>query len=177
MAAGAIRKLVPFRLAMLSNRMIDAIARVYARRFHLSVVEWRVMSVLGCEPGLSASDVVHRTGLDKVAVSRAVARLLAAGRLHREADDHDRRRSVLRLSEAGHQIHEEAARVALAFERRLLAGLDRPDRTVLLRLLGMYEDFDDRVFGVAAPGLVSRDVIEGARVSMGRPGRSNRTAS
>ena len=67
---------LPYRLSVLSNRVSDAIARVYSERFALGVTEWRVMAVLGRYPDLSASEVAQRTAMDKVAVSRAVARLL-----------------------------------------------------------------------------------------------------
>ena len=88
---------LPYRLSVLSNRISGAIAREYSQRFGLGVTEWRVMAVLGRYPGLSAGEVAKRTAMDKVAVSRAVASLLASGRLEREADHDDRPRSVLRL--------------------------------------------------------------------------------
>src|SRR3954469_13741602 len=74
---------LPYRLSVLSNRISSAIAREYSQRFGLGVTEWRVMAVLGRYPGLSANQVATRTAMDKVAVSRAVARLLDAGRLLR----------------------------------------------------------------------------------------------
>ena len=104
---------LPYRLSVLSNRISSAIAREYSQRFALTVTEWRVMAVLGRYPGLSASKVAQRTAMDKVAVSRAVARLLESGRIEREFDDDDRRRSVLRLSAAGYAVHEEVAPLAL----------------------------------------------------------------
>ena len=77
---------LPYRLSVLSNRISNAIAREYSRRFDLSVTEWRVMAVLGHAPNLSASEVARRTAMDKVAVSRAVASLSASGRLLRRLD-------------------------------------------------------------------------------------------
>ena len=117
-----LERFLPYRLSVLSNRISDAIAREYSQRFGLGVTEWRVMAVLGRYPGLSASQVAQRTAMDKVAVSRAVARLLAAGRLSRAAPDGDPPRSVLRLSAAGQAIHDEVVPQALAFERRLFEG-------------------------------------------------------
>jgi len=83
---------VPYRLSVLSNTVSQAIAREYEARFGLSVTEWRVLAVLGRYPGLSAVEVAERTAMDKVAVSRAVARLLGDGRIRRNMHSGDRRR-------------------------------------------------------------------------------------
>ena len=133
---------LPYRLSVLSNRVSGAIARVYSERFALGVTEWRVMAVLGRYPDLSASEVAQRTAMDKVAVSRAVASLLESGRLEREIHDDDRRRSVLRLSAQGQAIYREVAPLAIAFEQRLLAGMDATERALLFRLLDRLDELE-----------------------------------
>ena len=135
---------LPYRLSVLSNRISDAIAREYSQRFALGVTEWRVMAVLGRWPGLSASQVAQRTAMDKVAVSRAVARLLESGWLSRSADSDDRRRSLLHLSPAGQAIHDEVVPQALEFERRLLDGVDPAERALLFRLLDRLDELELR---------------------------------
>lgn len=131
---------LPYRLSVLSNRISQTIADLYAERFGIGVTEWRVIAVLGRYPGLSANGVAERTAMDKVAVSRAVASLLAVGRLLREFDDNDRRRSVLRLSPAGYAVYDEVAPLALSYERKLLAPLDTSERAELDRLLHKLGD-------------------------------------
>jgi DNA-binding MarR family transcriptional regulator len=133
---------LPYRLSVLSNRVSGAIARVYSQRYALSVTEWRVMAVLGRFPGLSANEVAQRTAMDKVAVSRAVARLTEAGRLERDTHDDDRRRSVLQLSPDGYKIYDEVAPMALAFEQRLLAGIETVEREALFRLLDRLDELE-----------------------------------
>jgi len=135
---------LPYRLSVLSNRISSAIAREYSQRFALSVTEWRVMAVLGRYPGLSASKVAQRTAMDKVAVSRAVARLLESGRIEREFDDDDRRRSVLRLSDAGYTVYDEIAPLALDFERHVLDGMPEDERELLFRLLDRLDELELR---------------------------------
>ena len=135
---------LPYRLSVLSNRISSAIAREYSQRFALTVTEWRVMAVLGRYPGLSASKVAQRTAMDKVAVSRAVARLLESGRIEREFDDDDRRRSVLRLSEAGYAVYDEVAPLALDFERHVLDGMPADERELLFRLLDRLDELEIR---------------------------------
>lgn len=135
---------LPYRLSVLSNRISSAIAREYSQRFALTVTEWRVMAVLGRYPGLSANKVALRTAMDKVAVSRAVARLLEAGRIEREFDDDDRRRSVLRLSEAGYAVYDQVAPMALDFERHVLGGMPADERDLLFRLLDRLDELELR---------------------------------
>src|SRR4051812_16669627 len=100
-AALELDRFLPYRLSVLSNRISQDIARLYAERFALGVTEWRVMAVLGRYPDLSANEVAERTAMDKVAVSRAVASLLRDGRIKRRIHGDDRRRSVLALSAKG----------------------------------------------------------------------------
>jgi len=111
---------LPYRLAVLSNTVSTTVARAYDKRFSVSIPEWRVIAVLGRFPGLSAVEVAERTLMDKVAVSRAVTKLIKNGRIDREFADADRRRSILNLSEEGKKLHDEIAQLALQFERDLL---------------------------------------------------------
>ncbi len=118
-----LENFLPYRLAVLSNTVSTTVARAYDRRFSVSIPEWRVIAVLGRFPGLSAVEVAERTLMDKVAVSRAVTKLIKNGRIDREFADADKRRSILNLSEDGKILHDEIAELALQFERDLLEGL------------------------------------------------------
>ena len=115
-----LENFLPYQLAVLSNTVSTTVAKTYDQRFKVSIPEWRVIAVLGRFPGLSAIEVAERTMLDKVAVSRAVTKLIKAGRVDREFADADRRRSILNLSETGRQLHDEIAKLGLEFERDLV---------------------------------------------------------
>ncbi|MCY7312558.1 MAG: MarR family winged helix-turn-helix transcriptional regulator [Pseudoxanthomonas sp.] len=126
---------LPYRLSVLSNRVSQTISGLYRQRFGLGVTEWRTMAVLGRYPDLSASEVAERTAMDKVAVSRAVARLLQRGFIQRHTHGDDRRRSVLALSEAGYAVYDQVAPMTLECERQLLNELDADERAQLDALL------------------------------------------
>lgn len=126
---------LPYRLSVLSNRVSRAIARRYAKTFELTVPEWRVIAVLGRTPGLTAKEVAEATEMDKVAVSRAVARLVAAKRVAARADREDARRQLLALTAQGEALHARIAPIALASEQKLLASLDARERQALDALL------------------------------------------
>ena len=133
---------LPYRLSVLSNRISQDIARRDAARFAGGVTDWRLLGVLGRYPGLSASELAERTAMDKVAVSRAIASLQAAGRIERQVRRDDRRHSMLRLSPAGRAIYDEVAPMALAYQRRLLEGLSPDERAALDRLLTRMEELE-----------------------------------
>ncbi|HEX7012831.1 MAG TPA: MarR family winged helix-turn-helix transcriptional regulator [Steroidobacteraceae bacterium] len=126
---------VPYRLSVLTNIVSMSIAGTYEREFGLTIPEWRVIAVLARYPNLSAVEVAQRTAMDKVAVSRAVQRLLASRRLLRTYDAGDRRRSRLRLSPAGEAVYMRIAPLALGYERKLLEALSPSERRTLDRLI------------------------------------------
>lgn len=131
---------LPYRLSVLANVVSATIASAYATRFDLTIPEWRLIAVLAREPGLSAAEVAERTAMDKVAVSRAVARLLRHGRITRRAAAADRRKSRLALTRAGSAVYAQVSPEALAYERELLTVLSSAEsRTLdaaLQKLLG-----------------------------------------
>ncbi len=130
-----LESFLPYRLSVLANLTSSAIAADYEKRFGLSIPEWRVIAVLARNPGLSAREVAEKSRMDAVAVSRAVNRLLRAGRLRRAVAADDRRRSVLQVSAAGKAVYRSVAPLALKYEQALLDALSPTDRAVLDRLL------------------------------------------
>jgi DNA-binding MarR family transcriptional regulator len=126
---------IPCRLSDLSQSVTRSIATIYHSRFGLTPAECRVLVVLGREPGLSAVEVASRTQLDKVAVSRAVTKLVARGQVERRFADADRRRSILTLTEEGRRLLGEIEPVALDFEDRLLGDLSAAEVAMLNRVI------------------------------------------
>jgi len=130
-----LERFLPYRLSILSNRVSGAIAKRYAKAFDLSIPEWRVIAVLGRHPGITAKEVAEATEMDKVAVSRAVARLTAAKRVAARPDPADARRQLLALTLQGESVHARIVPIALASEQKLLATLSARERDALDGLL------------------------------------------
>lgn len=126
---------LPYRLSILSNRVSRAIAARYAKAFDLTVPEWRIIAVLGRRPGLTAKEVAEATEMDKVAVSRAVAKLVESKRVAARADREDARRQILSLTSQGESVHARIAPIALASEQKLLSALNNDERKKLDDLL------------------------------------------
>ena len=128
---------LPYRLSVLTNTISGALAEAYGSRYKLSIPEWRVMAILARFPGSSAGEVAERAAMDKVAVSRAVSRLLDAGRIQRRFASADRRRSILELSDEGWRIYGKIMPTIMTYESELLSGLSRAEQRQLDRLLAM----------------------------------------
>lgn len=127
---------IPYRLSLLSNTVSQGIAHRYQQDHDVSVTEWRVIVVLGRFPGLTASEVVDRTAMDKVTISRAVHSLIEKGFLQRQKDRSDRRRKRLYLTRGrGKRVLESIVPLASAYETELLDALSDRERDNLLILL------------------------------------------
>jgi DNA-binding MarR family transcriptional regulator len=131
----ALESFLPYRLSLLANRVSRGFARLYQRKFDLKPPEWRVVAVLAHCSGLSAGQLASLTAMDKVAISRALARLQRMGRVVVQSDGRDRRRQTLALSDAGIDLYRQILPLAHHIESTLLAGLDGDARDALDMLL------------------------------------------
>ncbi len=143
----ALESFVPYRLSLLSNTVSEGIAATYRDAHGLSVTEWRVVAILGRFAGLTASDVMARGAMDKVAVSRAVGRLESRDLVRRTAHASDGRRMVLKLSRAGVRLFNQVVPRARDYERRLLEALSGGERAELDRLLDKLQRGADALDG------------------------------
>lgn len=130
-----LESFIPYRMSVTSNRISRVIASVYSARFGLSIPEWRVIATLGDRNEETARDLVERTAMDKVAVSRAVSSLVKKKLVRRNAVQHDGRITLLRLSPAGRKVYEEIGPLALNLEEEVLANLSEDDTQTLHRIL------------------------------------------
>lgn len=145
---------LPYRLSVLQLAVSRSLAQIYGRRFALSRHEWRVLAVLAQESPLTAVEVAERTSMDKVQVSRAVAKLIAAGRVSRETDPKDRRRAPLSPTPAGRAVYRRIVPLVQARERDLTSGLSADERRALD---AMIDKLHRRALALLGDGLASRE--------------------
>ena len=142
---------LPYRLSVASNAVSGLIARAYQDRFGLTVPQWRLICVLAEDGGLTQGQIVARTVMDKVTVSRAAQGLLKR-RLVARSDHHaDGRSHVLDLSREGAGLYAEIAPLALAYEAALIAGLTPGEVELLKRLLARLQAAAGQLAGDSAP--------------------------
>lgn len=122
---------VPCQLAAVSTRVTQSVVAMLKHRYDLSIPEWKVLATVAKHPRLSAVGVAHYAGLDTVAVSRAVTKLMDAGRIYREFGKEDRRRSILELSEEGRMLYQAIMPTAARLEASLLEDMNEEERQIL----------------------------------------------
>lgn len=126
-----LRNFFPYRINILADAVSRSLAQLYAQRFDLTRPEWRVIASLGDRPGMTARDIARDTVLDKMQVSRAVARLESDGLVAREQGRRDRRIKILRLTRRGRALVRKIVPLALAREDYILSALTRDERAML----------------------------------------------
>jgi len=135
-----LESFLPYRLAVLANTVSKGIARLYADRFGITISEWRILAILGAFGPATASAIQGRSAMDKVQVSRAIARLTEAGLIDRTVDEADRRRQTIAMTAAGERGYREIVPLARAREAALLEGFSAEERDVLDRLLDRLQE-------------------------------------
>lgn len=144
----ALSGFFPYRLAVLAERVSMAVAQLYADRFEITRAEWRVLAALGVNTAMAAKDISAYSTLDKMQVSRAVARLEEAALITSTPDATDRRAKILTLTPAGRTLFGKIVPLAVAREDYLLGDLDEEERAALDRAM-------DKVLA-RAQGLIDR---------------------
>ena len=112
---------------------------MYAEQHGLTTQEWRLVAVLGEDGERTQLDLVKRTRMEKVPVSRAARSLEERGLVRRTPSESDARSRRLSLTAAGRRIYERVAPAALKAEAEVLAGLSPDERAVLRSLLERVE--------------------------------------
>ena len=125
-----------FKLVRVVNLTARPFQQRVGRQHQLTLNEWRVMAVLGAQPGFTATQVSDRTGLDKMAVSRALAGLKQRRRVQRHDDPTDQRRGRLYLTSAGKDLFTVVSAEAQGREAELFAGVSAAE----LQRLGVTLD-------------------------------------
>ena len=131
----ALERFLPYRLAVLAQRVSRDFSAIYRERFGLSVAEWRVLAHLSAAGVVSVREIHLHADLEKSKASRAAARLEAAGLIEKRAGEGDRRLVALTLSRKGREIMAALIPLAEAYEAEVLACLTPEDRAALDRAI------------------------------------------
>lgn len=130
-----IDQTLTFRLLVAANRIAQPFAERYGRALGLSLPDWRCVLALASAPGASGEAVARRMAMDKMAVSRSLRRLEAAGRVRAEPDPAHPRRQRWQLTEAGWAVVDAILPDALARDAAAFGDAPAVDKASLFKLL------------------------------------------
>lgn len=123
----------------LLHRALQVSLDIYAEAFgdsDLTQRQYAVLSAVEAQEGLTQTDLVRATGIDRSTLADMAARMIAKGLLARERSQADARANAVRLTEAGVAVLAEARpKMAQADERlmRLVSGGKRETFLAQLR--------------------------------------------
>ena len=126
---------LPYRLSVVTEAVSRLFAEHYEARFGITIREWRVMAVVGEAPPRSTQEVIERTGMDRVKVSRAAIRLVDKGLLARRPDPGDARAHLLSLTRKGEGVYRAIVPLAREIQAALAAGLTAEEEAQLGAIL------------------------------------------
>jgi len=108
----------------------------------LSLMEWRVMASLSGKPALSISELADIVLAKQPTVTKLVGRMQQAGWVVRCDAEHDKRQSLVSLTEQGRQKVGPLLQQALLHEQRVMADVGPEEATrlkaVLQRLIALH---------------------------------------
>lgn len=122
----------------LFHRALQVALDVYAEEAGQSGVTQRQYAVLAAvetSEGLTQTDLVRITGIDRSTLADMAARMIKKGLLERERSASDARANAVRLTDAGRQALEAARPMMAAADERLLRMLSSSKRESLVNLL------------------------------------------
>lgn len=124
-----------FKLSSVARRVASACADVYWAEFGLSIQEWRLMAQIGRFGSISAKDIAEKISMDRVAISRAAGKCLAAGLIREKPSAADRRCKTLSFTPKGKALYKRVTPRACELANLVEAGLTRREAKMLKTLL------------------------------------------
>lgn len=144
----SLEQFLPYLINVLASRVSRSLGETYGARFGITIAEWRVIAHLADRDRISVREIYQRVDLDKSKISRAAARLEAAGLIEKRVAAADRRLVELRLSRKGRRLFRQIEPLALDYEKALLAVLEPQERKAFVGALDKLLD----AVGDPAPG-------------------------
>jgi DNA-binding MarR family transcriptional regulator len=130
----------------LMHRVLQLALDIYAEEAGpdgLTQRQFAVLEAVSVRSGLTQTDLVKATGIDRSTLADLVARMTARGLLERERSALDARAKAVRLSEAGQAALAAARPRVAAADKRILALLPKARREGFLDLLTSLTDAAD----------------------------------
>lgn len=136
---GGGKKALDGSASHLLHRVLQIALDVYAEETGpgaLTQRQFAVLSAVAENEGLTQTDLVNATGIDRSTLADLVARMMGKGLLERERSSTDGRANAVRLAAAGRAALAEARPRVEAADKRILGLLPGGKRGSLMKVLG-----------------------------------------
>jgi DNA-binding MarR family transcriptional regulator len=101
----------------------------------LTKQQFTVLAAVEQNEGISQTDLVAMTGIDRSTLAEMIRRMIEKGLLDRERTETDQRANAVRLAAQGKKALRSARTASERVERALLSGLAVGDRAKLVKML------------------------------------------
>ena len=130
-----LSEFLPYRLAVLSERVSRRLSVEYGRTHGLAMPEWRVLVHLQRCGTVSVRDIHNCVNLEKPRVSRAVSRLEAEGLVAKATAKTDARLVAITLTDAGRAALADILPAARNIEAKLRAAAGPKDLVTFFQVM------------------------------------------
>jgi DNA-binding MarR family transcriptional regulator len=130
---------VPYRISILATLIRRALSEIYRDDPGLTEPEWKVLTTVAHMGPLASGDIGLHMTLDRMAISRALTRLIKLKLVARAPLERDQRMTEVKLSDHGEHIFSALARQAASIEEAILDPLSSEESSEFLRLINKIE--------------------------------------
>jgi DNA-binding MarR family transcriptional regulator len=101
----------------------------------LTKQQFTVLTAVEQNEGMSQTELVNITGIDRSTLAEMIRRMIEKGLLDRERTESDQRANAVRIAASGKKALRSARMASERVERTLLSSLAATDRTKFLKML------------------------------------------
>ncbi len=142
-----LKTFFPYLVRFFYTDVTSAMAESYQSEFDMTPAEWRAIVILGPEDSLTANEIVRRSSMDKVAISRAIAKMKRNKWIDVYTNINDGRSKLLSLSEEGKTIYNTLVPKVLDVEKKLLNGITDQQKKQFIRTMERIRENRARLLG------------------------------
>ncbi|MEO0485791.1 MAG: MarR family transcriptional regulator [Pseudomonadota bacterium] len=135
-----LERRLTYRISRIHGRLNAHAARLLSEAADISLSQWRILVMMDTEPGITASEIVRQTKIDKAMVSRAIKKLAEDGLITVDVSDADQRQHVLQFTPRGRTSYERAWPHMIGRQNTLIAAITQDEHDQFLDTLDKLED-------------------------------------
>lgn len=134
-----LHQFLTFRLSRIQAKLNAQASHILKQTNGLSLVQWRVLSLVANGEPATASALTQDYGMDKGLFSRTLKALAAMGLVSLTVDPEDHRSQLIVLTGKGRSVHTDTLPVMRARQAHLTGGMNEQEKALLFTALDQIE--------------------------------------